>query len=295
MTLTDVFYSALAAATWLLAAFAFREDVAHLSPDGVYYLLAGEGKRVPLPYCLRPLCPLMCRNNARLWSFLSYAAIAVLGALTFWYLRLHNAGSMQAMSGALVAATLVPLVRLTVMLPILVDVPSLCWMLSAVIAFESGYTTLAYVNLFFGTLSNEKTPIYAAIMLWSAEPLYFCAITAALYFRKTEPKPEELFLSSPFRFALAEHGQYFKTPRLFAERFLAHFGATLAAAFTMNYRLTTSLVVGLCASLRSTDFARVIVWSFPLLILCTLQAVPAVLLPALPLVSLLITSKAKGC
>ncbi len=295
--MSELLYIAISGGVFLIMAhWHMTTQSVSLSPDGRYYLELAKFNRVPLPYCLRPFVGLWCGASLLRWQLVTLASVVAIGMLLYYYLRINGMTVQESLCGVCLASMLSGVIRTNVMFPVLTDAPAMCLMLLAIIFFQTGGELLAWIALSLGSFTNEKTPVYVAIISGNPLALIALAIPAGLVFTRAQTPRDVYYLHSPFKAAIEKHKKNFSKPmQKFYDTYLAGYGVTLLSLLTVDWKLAAGLAVGHVAALRSMDYARAVQWCFPLLILHTLMALPVYMFAPLVLIHFLLTLRGAKC
>lgn len=230
---------------------AYRHGFA-LTPDGVAYLDAANGKPVPRPYSLRWFLPRLLGTERERWAWTTRAALVVsAGLVAAWV----GGDARQMLTAAWLFVWLPGVFAVNVRFPVLVDAPAFAFALGAALMVRSGnYAGAVLLSLLAGA-SKESAPLFAAALCLN--PLPLVGLLAPAWLRKSRPPTAaEPWLSRPWSYAQA-HRDLLDWRRMLlpwgALAALAPMGAawdsaTLAAGFM--------LALGYTQLLRSTDDSR---------------------------------------
>jgi len=130
----------------------------NISPDGLRYLAMANGEKMPMPFHLRWLLPVVLGKEIRNWRIASMVG---------WLAFLIGVGFMGGWPAGLLVATLSG-PSLIFKLPVLVDGVALGF--TAIVAAQSNTTAMIVLAILAGCVS-ERAPIFAALWAWSPWPL----------------------------------------------------------------------------------------------------------------------------
>ena len=254
----------------------------HLTPDGRRYLNMGQGKAEPMPFCLRPLLPMICGTSTPRWI-----AVTVLGLVTSVALTgvlASNMGATQAQAVlAMVLIAGLPSLRFSFFAPVLVDAPGMAFALGAAVLWPID-PVWSFVSMTLGALISEKVPIWAAV--FALQPWLLLGLAVPVFIRlvvgKVETDPSDPLaetLNHPIIASRMHHHGKWRDPKLM----ILPWGACLFAIAEPSPWLLIALAVGYAQLLVATDSVRLyqqaapVVCVFAALSLPTEWALPAVL------------------
>jgi len=248
-----------------------------VSPDGVQYLAAGQGRHVPLPYNLRWMAPRLFRDRLLLWCLASWVSMAVLGPLAAWYFE--GDWAIKLFAAALVVG-LPGIVRINIAMPVLSDSTAIAAMLAGAACFKRGYF---WVGLGLAGLSatfREAAPIFMALAAWSPWPLAGLAAVLLRYLqvrRWTDAEHVPAMFSEKGAEAVAtkrlhgldgNKGIWFRGAVM-----LMPWGICLLAVLNPSWQLGLSLLAGYGQLIPASDKVRLYQWAFPAVVAAVLPSV----------------------
>ncbi len=250
-------------------------DVARLSPDGTVYLEAALGQRVPRPFHLRPLLPMILGTRVAAWRAASALGLFVASVCVGAMAAALGSTSAQAVTSSALFAGL-PMVRTTLHLPVLVDGPALgLTALSALLAV-TGHPFAAAGVACVGAGVKEHVPVFAALASWSAWPLCGLAVVAALWLFVRPARPEHPSQTSPMSYARTKQ----RTRLLSAAHTVLPWGACLLVLLAPGRVVMASLAAGYAMLFVSADSTRIYQWAaIPVCIVAATVVPPVWLLP----------------
>lgn len=257
----------------------------HMSPDGEYYFKAGRGELVPMPYCLRPLVPLVCGENEHAWYWVTYAHIALQGAVMYVLCILLGLGMTEAIAATACFAMSKGTVRSQAFMPALVDAHAMSWAMMSACLVLTGFTAAGIAAAIVSGFVSEKSPFFAAIFAWSPIPLFALpAMLAYHLIRGYDTKPTgHAWLDDPYK-----EGLNALAKKAFSKdwpvHFCAPFGVAILGLFTGSGPAYLALIAALAPTVRALDYNRLAAWGLPLLLVEAVKVVPMPFLPMLPIV-----------
>lgn len=260
MDLALPYLAALALATVWSAALIWTQGQG-LSPDGAFYRALARGEAVPRPYAYRWLAPWLLGPRQETWAGWLGVCLTISVASLVWV----TPGS--ARQGVFIVALFLglPMVRLWLRLPVLVDASAFAAGLGAWIAFRSGEMALGVGLSLVAGAFKESAPIFIAA--WSLNPLALLGLAAVPWWRKGSPA-REAWLTQPWQAARQTH-QGMNPVTLLLPWGMVAIVAPLGATQVGLWALVSaglSLSLGYAQLLRSQDAARLYQWAFPALI-----------------------------
>jgi len=282
----------LTALAYLAYAFYIKSRLGlDMSPDGGYYLQLGRGEAVPVPYSLRPIVPMICRENMAMWEWSSRLCLAMSGWALFMLCEQYCLTITQSFAVWTAFMVTRGFGLYSSRLPVLTDAHGMSLALITALLIMTGHTAAGISIAFIGALVNEKVPIYAALYSWSLWPLMGLLLVAMalLIFEQDEDDQGIDWLDRPFETSV----NFLKWKWASKEQlayFVAPFGIGLLALFTKSWQVWACFIASLLPLMRSMDYARVTMWALPVLLIYTVAFTPSVLLPLVPLTQLFITS-----
>jgi hypothetical protein len=207
------------------------------------------------------------------WEILSGVSMVAIGALS--YLWFHSfLTDVQSVYAVALFASMSGVSRISGRFPILVDAASLAVLFGVVVLMMNGRVWEAVALSFLAGMMNEKIGIFAALIAWNPIPLVSLFSTAILYALGKDVKTGIEWIDSPFKAASAAH-----KVRLFSYRYsLATWGVLPLCVGFMSMQTIATLFVAYAQLLRSQDYARLIMWAAPVVVLNFVQVCPVNLL-----------------
>lgn len=266
-----------------------------MSPDGEYYFRAGRGERVPVPYCFRPLVPLVCGDDMNLWYGMTYVHIAMTGALAYLLGIYSGLGMEQAICAAACLGMSRGFTRAQAHMPALVDAHAHAWAMLSAVLILSGHENYGAVAAVVGGYICEKTPLFAAVYAWSFMPLIaFPAIVAFHIMRPRDMKPTGIaWLDDPYTEAMKSLDEKMRGD--WYAHFVAPLGIASLGLVSGSRQAYVALIFALAPLMRALDYTRLIAWGLPLLIIEAVKMVPMPFLPLLPLAHQYIVEQEPSC
>lgn len=278
----ELLYTIISGCVTLAAALMYRYAYGeHLSPDGQMYLKYAARERVPLPYSMRWLLPMLLKHSYNAWHVVMYFSQFTLGAVLYTFLKQSGTGELQAITGVGLAAGLSGLVRTNAVFPILTDLFSIVLVLLG--CCVSGWAAWAFWGI--AACANEKSPVFAGLFTWEYAPLILTVIPAVAMLFSSKEKTDIAWLDNPFRAAwnnLKKRKDY-----------LSSWGVVSAGLITADIKVWVTVVIAYLPLMRSMDYARIVQWAAPVLILSAVQIIPLPLLGVAVLVHWVLTEKDK--
>lgn len=227
-----------------------------LGPDAARYLAVAQGIKVPRPFNLRQLWPVVCGASPTRW-WLLWGISWPITAAGFCLWR-HTAGDSWpvAVAGAVLLLALPGVLGPGAVIPVGVDLPTLALSMIGCYVFtlNPGAGCLVFVVAAAG---KETAPVWVAMWLWNPLPLVALVVPLVghvLY--RTGPDPLgakfDHIAKHPISTALAAHRGRWRDGWLM----VAPWGATLAALYQPTPQLLVVLVVAYLQLLVATDTVR---------------------------------------
>lgn len=242
------------------------------SPDGRFYVVMGEGGRVPQPYSRRWLLPLILRGRRthvnmarpRSWVLASGLAFLAVGPL------------MYALTGSLACVWFcawLPGLAINVRLPVLVDQVAFTLMLAAVVAHRQGLYWVALPLIFIAGQCKEVAPMFGAVLcmdLWMGLTSV-ASVACAIVVGKVRSIPgDQEYMLHPFRAAMTKHDPLSWVSMVLPWGGMAIMGVAMASAGLELNRVSTgagvALAMGYGQLLLANDESRLYQWAAPALL-----------------------------
>lgn len=256
-----------------------------MSPDGEFYFQAGRGELVPMPYCLRPLVPIVCGENQTAWYWVTYAHIALQGGFMYVLGILLGLTVTESIAATACFAVSRGSVRSQAHMPALVDAHAMAWSMLTACLMLSGYTYAGIAAAFVAVFISEKSVFFAALFAWSWLPLV--AIPAAVIYQLVtghDTKPTGIaWLDNPYEEWMANIVDRLHR-RDWPVYFLAPFGVGLLGLCAGSKATYLAIFAALAPTVRFLDYTRLMAWGLPLLLIDTARIVPVPLLALMPIV-----------
>lgn len=270
----------------------------HDSPDGFYYQALGRRQKVPAPYSLRPMVPLLCGVSTWRWKLSTASAVTALGPLLYNYFRLSGLAPYGAVCAVSLCASLSTFVRVPALFPRLTDAPALCWLLATIGALHGcPSSSLWVVYLILGTFCSEKVPIFVALMAGQPLALFALAISGVNYMVLTDHKPTGVdWLDKPY-YTTAKQAAFVFSQGVgtVLKTYLQPLGALLLALPFLEPKGFAIIFVAYLPLVRSMDYGRLVHWAGPYMALVLVQSVPVYVMPLLLAAHYFLTEKAPRC
>lgn len=246
-----------------------RQVTLPVTPDGVFYIRAAQGKSVPIPYALRTIVPVVAArlggDGDGFWKWAHGIGMALLAICTAIY-----AESVFAIPLVLLG----PAMWFYWKRKVLTDIPAMGLMMAGVVTMQWA-PWVGSVLIVLGTLFNEKVPIFSALLLWSPLPLMALVIPAILYLMHREDKwemPEQfgqdlidtmgfVLKGPPWKVGWQTHKDTLGDPT----KWLLPLGGLLFAFFAPTQAGMLALLVALGMAFLATDSVRMYTWATPAL------------------------------
>lgn len=259
------------------------------SPDGGFYFRAGRGELVPMPYCLRPLVPLVCGENEHAWYWVTYAHIALQGALMYVLGISLGLDMEESITATACFGMSKGTVRQQAHMPALVDAHGMAWAMLSAVLIINGQILAGTLSAVVGGFISEKSPFFAAVFSWSWIPLF--AVPAMFSYhliRGYDHRPTGIhWLDNPYEAAIDDLAKKIRS-RDWPVHFLAPFGVGLIGLFAGSKPTLVALILALAPTVRALDYARLLAWGLPLLLMDAVRIVPVPMLPLLPILHMYI-------
>lgn len=266
-----------------------------MSPDGGYYFQAGRGEPVPVPYCFRPLVPIVCGDNERLWYAVTYIHIAMTGALAYLLGIYSGLGMEQAICAAACLGMSRGFTRAQAHMPALVDAHAFAWAMLSAVLILTGHETYGAIAAIIGGFVSEKVPFFAAVFAWSLIPLFAVPGMVAFHIvRRHDTEPTGIaWLDDPYTEAVKALNEKIRGD--WYAHFVAPLGIAAIGLASGSRQAYAALVLALLPIVRALDYNRLLAWGMPLLIIEAVKMTPMVFLPLLPLVHQYIVEQEPSC
>lgn len=266
-----------------------------LSPDGMFYAMRkmdgghySASVDLPLPYSLRPLLVELLTTE-RAWILTSWASIAAVAVVSYkWFCLCLT--TEQSITAVLLLFTFSHITRLTAIFPVLIDSASIAATFLVVYLWNMAVTPIDYLiascTSLLLALMNEKIAVFAAVWSWSLMPLIGLFVTMIRYLQTThQGKTGIKWLDNPMQEAITTHVQRIKNGTWWHA-----WGILPLAVFFAGWTGLAAVVIACAQLLRSQDYARLVLWCAPVLIIPILTHTPNELLLPLVVFNYLITS-----
>jgi len=247
-----------------------------LSPDGNFYLQMATGIAVPAPYSLRPLLPLLCRNNGMRWNIASVGGAALTAAFITVLAIMRGADTLPALIAGMAFVPL-RIVGIAAFLPVLTDTVSVM-LISAIGIADAAEMTWAVVALsLIGAMASEKVPVFAAALTLSPWPLCGLLVTLIMTRASHVGATGIEWLDNPVRAAIAHHKAFWHNP----QRYLHTWGLLLPVALlSFSPMLAISLFCAYGQLLRAQDTARLLHYAAPAVCVAAAMTLTCLSVPA---------------
>jgi len=249
-----------------------------VSMDGRRYLHAGTRQRVPFPFALRWLLPLLCGASVRRWQLCTMAHLVILPPLVTLWMEPWIADDRLRIAGGLLVCGFAGIWRINLIRPVLVDAPAMTWSVGAAILFQHHLWYLGILGSLVAGSIKETAPVFAACYAWN--PLGLLGLLAPIVRGLTaragsDPVGEESMLRDPLRAGRLSHMGRWLDPA----SMVAPWGAGVLAAFTTDPAIIPSLVITTVLAygqlLVATGTARLYQWAAPPVVLGAATVIPA--------------------
>jgi hypothetical protein len=245
------------------------------------YLKYAARERVPAPYSMRWLLPMLLGHSYKAWHIVMYGSQFVLGAVLYTFFKQSGVNDLQAITGVGLSAGLSGLVRTNAVFPILTDLFSIVFVLLG--CCVSGWA--AWLFWIVAACVNEKTPVFASLFTWQLSPLYLLIIPLSALLFSDRQSTGIAWLDNPFSAAWATLKK--------RKDYVSSWGVVSAGLLTTNTRVWVTVLIAYLPLVRSQDYARIVQWAAPVLILSAVQIIPLPLLGVAVLVHWVLTEKDK--
>jgi hypothetical protein len=238
-----------------------------LAPDSAYYLDAGAGTRVPIPFAYRWFLPAVLGTVHSRWRVVTFLSIVIQGAALAVY--------AQDLRAVVLVGLLPALWRFNLRHPVLVDAPALATALCGAAAWTvlpHTWPTLALLvmlSLVAGGM-RETAPVWTAIYCGSPWPLIglLAVLPGALRARAVDPGQDNLWICHPVESALKARRRHW----LAWQMVVVPWGVLLPlAVWHSTPRVWLALAVGHLPWLATSDWNRIAAWAAPVLAITALS------------------------
>lgn len=262
----------------------------NVTPDGVRYITSAN-QRVARPFHYRWLMPKLCGNYARRWQNATYASLGACQAAIYIYVG----GGWRGLAAALLMLGLAGVVKFNLAHPVLVDAPGMACALLAADAFKYHYWPLGIALAIVGGCVRETSPVFAALYAWNPLALIGLVPVAARHVQREGPDvldtPNRWILDHPIlasrQFHLGQrHNDALEAHRPPAALYVLPWGVCLVALAHPSLQLAATVAIAYAMVAVATDTVRLYQWSWPVVLLATVYAVPVRWLPVLVVLQL---------
>lgn len=245
-----------------------------ITPDGARYVRMGLNQAEPMPFCIRPLLPLICRDSMPRW--IAATTLGLIASIVLTGVLALSWGATQEQ--ALVAMALVsglPLLRFSFFAPVLVDMPAMALALGAALLWPIS-VELSLVVAAVAGLVSEKAPIWAAVFAlqpWLLAGLVTPVLLFLLMMHDKDPDPNDPLadtLRHPIRSSMKWHAGKWRDPRAM----LLPWGACLVVVVDPSWVLLIALAVGYAQLLVATDTVRLYQQAAPVVCIAAAFVIP---------------------
>lgn len=259
------------------------------TPDGTRYLALAEHRRVPRPFNLRWLVPLVCGQRPARWVAVTIGSSVLVATGTGLLAPTWQTG----IAAALMVAAL-PFVRFNLGAPILVDMPAMACAVFAAVAWQAGLWPVAVLLAIVSGACKESGPVFAACYAWT--PILLVGLVAPAVravIAKTGPDPlAEWRGMGPGTTAADEHAwilahpvaagwKYHRAKWLNGLVMVTPWGAAVVGLAALDWQLGIVLAVAYGQLMVATDSVRLYQWAAPLMCIAAAGVVPVAWLPVL--------------
>lgn len=244
----------------------------NLTPDGARYLAIGNGRRIARPFHFRWLIPTICKDSKKRWEWTARLSILSLAPLIWWYV-----GGLRGLAAIGLLAGFSGVVRFNLEHPVLIDAPAMALAVLAADCCRHGLWPVGVVVALLAGCTRESSPVFAAIFAWSPIPLLGLVPVVIRHFQHEGPDvlddENRWILDHPF-LASRKYHRGFGAPN-----WILPWGLGVLALAHPSWPLLAACVLAYGQCLVATDTVRLYQWAWPVVALCTVQAVPLRWLP----------------
>lgn len=250
-------------------------------PDGNRYI---SKDRLTLPFSLRWLLRDIAQGKEWVWTLFSCVSVILIPIVSYHLFLAYGFSENLALIGGALVCGLSGVTLVNYALKYMSDGFGMLCMVTALWLFKINQWELAVLVTVIGSMANEKTFVYTALMslnpyaLIGAVPV---VLRCLLYkHAKNDILGDTETLKNPFKLGFKYHKAFWFD----AKRSVLIWGVTIIAFANMDIHLGIVLLVAYGSVLLATDSTRLIQWSFPIMVLYTLPLLPEAW--AIPLIGL---------
>jgi len=252
-------------------------DIRQVFPDGKRYI---SDERLPLPFSLRWLLRSIAGKNETIWTLFSCIPVLLIPIVSYHLFLAHGFSENLALIGGALVCGLSGVTLVNYALKYMSDGFGMLCMVTSLWLFKIDQWELAVLVTVIGSMANEKTFVYSALM--SSNPLALIGGIPVLlrWLLYKHATPDDDLLKTPFKTGVQFHKNFWMD----AKRSVLIWGVTIIAFASIDIHLAVVLLVAYGSVLLATDSTRLIQWAFPIMILYTLPLFPEAW--AIPLIAL---------
>lgn len=262
----------------------------NVTPDGQRYVMAST-QRVARPFHYRWLVPKLCKNDALRWRYMTAASLAACDVLIYCY----AGGGLRGVAASLMALGFAGVFKFNWKHPVLVDAPGMACALGSAVAFQHGVGTLGIALALLGGCVRETSPVFAALYAWNPLALIGVLPVAVRHLQREGPDVldpgNRWVLDHPFRASQQFHlGKRWRNDlpvqTLPCAAYVLPWGGALVAVAHPSAQFVCTVAVAYALVAVATDTMRLYQWSWPVVVLCAVHAVPLSWLPLLVILTI---------
>ena len=238
-------------------------------PDGERYI---SKERLTLPFSLRWLLRDIC--NETLWRIVQDLSVILIPVISYYYFLSLGFDETRALIGGALVCGLSGVTLVNYALKYMSDGFGMLCMVSALYLFQIDLTLWAILVTLIGSMANEKTFVYVALMSLNPYALMglIPVVLRYLFYKhaETDFKGGDDIIKHPFKTGYQWHKGFWFDPK----RSVLIWGVCILSIMNINIHLGIVLAVAYGSVLMATDATRLIHWAFPIVVASTLPVFP---------------------
>lgn len=248
----------------------YLNETRQVSPDGNRYLAMSNGIKQCNPFNLRWLLPFICYNKT-LWNVINLGSVILIPVAMYYLMIFKGYSELQSLVGCALVCGLNGVILVNYIAKYLTDSFGMLMMLLSSIAFQLDFIILGIILTAIGSMANEKVFVYTALVSWNPLALIGGVVVLIRYLLFKPAKSDWLGdterLNKPFKLAHSFHkNKYFNTVLVW--------GVCLLALNDLTLQLVLTVLIGYMTCITATDLTRLFMWSFPVVVIATVNVFP---------------------
>jgi len=261
-------YAFLISLTYLVLI--YLNETRQVSPDSKRYFAMSTHKQCN-PFNLRWLLPYICKQNETLWNVFTLGSILLIPIAMYQFMIVKGYSEYQSLIGCALVCGLNGVILVNYIAKYLTDSFGMLMMLLSSIAFQLDFILIGIILSGIGTMANEKVFVYTSLVTFNPLALIggLPLLIRYLFFKPAETDwlGDTVILKQPFKLAHHFHrNKYFNTVLVW--------GVCILALNDLTLQLILILLVAYLSTLIATDFTRLFMWSFPVVVIATVNVFP---------------------